>query len=218
MLLMSDSESNSLGLPIDIQKELLEHIELRGGICVYVEKTRQRIFECLVATYPDLFALSTSRKRQVQNKIFKWKRWPLERYIDLLDSLDIVPHEQTIRRQYEQENNVRRPIPIKHYPQPGDSASWFEPKLQRTTRSSRPTPTSTSSTPQPSAPSKETLKPEEPTEHTSTKRRPTMAPNNKKTSVNSGYPPGYDEQRCGKWALFVCCSFVPSFVCYYPWH
>lgn len=109
------------GLPESTKRSLLLKIEERGGIVAFIELTGEKVLDCLLATFSDEFGSPKSAlKRSVQNRVARWKKLTLAAYIAVCKSSGVVPHPQTVQREYEVETGLEEFAPVKHFPKPTD--------------------------------------------------------------------------------------------------
>ena len=213
-------------LDAEVTKSLLTDIEERGGLYVYKDHTRTNILDSLLQTFPDLYGLCNSyRKRQCQNITTRWKKLTPDGYLEVLQTHNVSPHPQTLKRKREISNEQQPLSPVAWYPLSTDklveqisrsvpassnllvitrsspsAAPNTRGRQKRNRAKENPTePTTVDPTP-PQETSPESLP------RTSPKSQPTTSPKSesKMSKKPSGeekakaYPPGFDENRCRK--------------------
>jgi hypothetical protein len=91
----------------EIERSLLEDIELRGGLCVYIDFHKNK--EELYGTK------HSAQKGKWQNKTSRWKKLPLLQYLKILRQAKVQPHLQTQVREVQLKEN-RDITPVTWYP------------------------------------------------------------------------------------------------------
>jgi hypothetical protein len=87
-----DEDSSTWGVPIWVQKKLLQLIESQGGL-------RLTSVKHLCESDPDSFGeKGSARRRQIQNLVNRFKNWKDSKYYAYLDSLDVEAHSQLLRQ------------------------------------------------------------------------------------------------------------------------
>lgn len=77
--------SKARGLPLHLQKQLLQDIEEAGGCKAFK-------FLHLCDRKPDFYgAPGSERRRQIQNKYYKWSNYTSSKYVKLLKTFELLP-------------------------------------------------------------------------------------------------------------------------------
>lgn len=192
-------------------QQLLQDIELRGGLFVYKDYSASKILDCLFVSKQADYGLDNSQlKRSLQNFTSSLKnKYTTTEYLELLEQNEVTPHKQTSRRALEEKHGL--PLTeLTWYPAPTDTVlKDSKVKVPTSVQGDPGSITkgrfrSESLTPErklarsPPKESEEEPKPEQEEKMFTPGKKP--ASRGKGKDDDCWYPPGFDPDRCSKYS------------------
>jgi len=178
-----DTQSEASGLSFNIEKQLATDIEGKfGGLRKLESTSLTKLADQKPKVYGDV---SSKRRKAIKNRVYRWTKKPLWKYIVDLQELGVEPSDHTVNAAYEATEEER----IKEKSQPHSSPQEPTTKEEPTAKEE---PTTEEEAPIPATPAARNTTP-----------FPFVSPITTK-SIMSGYPADFDSSRCSKYKSNGC--------------